>query len=470
MKIFRALFSRKKQTPAPAPAQAPVQKPAPVAPYDHLLQKIRTTESADFLRQLAAHPSGYMREAVLERIAELALPELLPAVLDRLNDWVPQVQRVARTALMKLLPLLPTVQLLAAMPVILRLHSAGRADYAEWLEQFELTLIQTATIDDICEGARGPNIKVARACVHVLDKHRLLDAPALIALISERNDDIVLARRALELCSGLTLELQSAFYRSAARSHFGAIRAISIRMLLNMESEPREELAIAALLEVQPSVRYVAVNYLLATGFDVRMHYQKLLQQGPQSAQRVRICLAELAALRNPADIELVKSYQSSQYPSVRMAARAAWFKLAEKDKDAIALVAMSDTAKGPRKFAAQLVHRQGAYIAFATIRAGLETSTDVAFYLRLAETNKWNWLECLARAGLQRGADQALQLGLDYALGTWLNSNAWYAHPDKEQLAFLTSAPVATFFSQLLAARPQRLQALNSVLYQAAS
>ena len=88
-------------------------------------------------------------------------------------------------------------------------------------------------------------------------------------------------------------------------------------------------------------MRYVAVNYLLAQGFDVRAHYHQLLQQGPHTAQRLRICLTELAALRNPADVELVKSYQSSEYPSVRMAARAAWFKLAEKDKDTIALAAM---------------------------------------------------------------------------------------------------------------------------------
>lgn len=356
------------------------------------------------------------------------------------------------------------------MPLILRLHSAGRGDYAAWLEQFELALIRTATIDDICVGARESDIKVARACVHVLDKHNLLDAPALIALISDRNDDIVLARRAVELCSRLTSELQSAFYRSAVRSRFGAIRAIAMRKLLNMESEPREELAIAALLEVQPSVRYVAVNYLLAAGLDVRAHYHKLVQQGPHTTQRVRICLAELAALRNPADVELVKSYQSSEYPSVRMAARAAWFKLAEKDKDAIALAAMCDPAAGPRKFATQLVRRQGAYIAFAAIRDALETSDDIAFYLRLAETNKWNWLECLARAGVLHGAEQACRLGLDYALGAWLRSNEWYVYPDKEQLAFLTSKPAATFFNQLLVAHPQRLQALNSVLYQAAS
>jgi hypothetical protein len=406
---------------------------------------------------------------VLQRIAELALPELLPAVLARLNDWVPQVQRRARIALMALLPLLPKAQLLAATPQILRLHSAGRADYTKWLEQFELALLQTATIDDLFAGARGLDIKVARACVHILDKHCLLEAPALLALISERNDDIVLAHRALELCAGLTPELQSRFYRSAAQSHFGAIRTIAIRMLLNMESEPRDQLALAALLDTQSSMRYVAVNYLSAVGFDVRAHYHQLLQQGPHTAQRIRICLSELAALRNPADVELVKSYELSEYPSVRMAARAAWFKLAEKDKDAIALAAMVDTSAGPRKFATRLVHKQGAYIAFAAVRHELETGGDVASCLRLAATNKWNWLECLVRAGLQHGAEHTRQLGLDDALGAWLNTNDWYARPNKEQLAFLRSAPAEDFFRQLLAARPQRLQALNFLLSQEA-
>ncbi|MYM24634.1 hypothetical protein GTP46_18520 [Duganella sp. FT135W] len=178
----------RKTPPAPAPVAAPLLvTPSASAPINHyyaeLFKKISTTESAEFLLQHAAHPTCYMREVVLKRIVELALPELLPVVVERLNDWVPQVQRAARTALMTLLPFLPASQLLAAMPMILRWHSAGRADYAGWLEKFELTLIRAGTV---CQpGAR-------------------------------------IARQFLPFCS---------------RLHFGAIRAVALRMLLDMEGD-----------------------------------------------------------------------------------------------------------------------------------------------------------------------------------------------------------------------------------------
>ena len=178
---------------------------------------------------------------------------------------------------MTLLPFLPAAQLLAAMPMILRLHGAGRQDYAEWLERFEQTLIETVAVSDIRMAARESHVLVARACVHLLDKYRLIDSPALIALLAERSDDIVLAHRALELCVRLAEAERDAFYLAAVRSHFGAIRTVALKMLLETESASREELAIAALLDVQSSVRYVATNYLQATGFDVRARTSSLM-------------------------------------------------------------------------------------------------------------------------------------------------------------------------------------------------
>lgn len=466
MKIFRALFSPKTAAPGAIPAGTPV--PLFVASYyAGDLEMIRTSESVELLRQQAAHPSGYVREAVLRRCVELAPPELLPVVAERLNDWVPQVQRAARIALETLLPFVPPARLLATMPVILRLHSAGRGDYADWLEQFEHRLIRTVTIEDICLAARGSDIKSARASVHLLHKHKLLETSVLITLILERSDDIVLASRAVELCAALEPELRGAFQRVAARSHFGAVRTLAIRSLLAVEGASEEQLAINALLDVQSSVRHIAINYLLEKGFNVRAYYRNLLLQKTLAVQRVRVCLTAFAGLRDHADVALLKSFQSSEYPSVRLAALTAWFKLMSAEKDEIALAAMQDPATSVRKFAIQLVRRHGAYIPFSVIRSALEAGGDAVHLLQLVAGGKWNWLECVARFGLSRGVGETQRLALDDALGSWLHSANWYEQPGKEQALFLLSGPVTEFFSHLLARQPQRLASLRRHLDQ---
>jgi hypothetical protein len=428
--------------------------------FDLVLRMVVATESEEVLRQYAAFSSGYVREAVLKRCAELALPALLPEVAARLDDWVPEVRQAARDTMMTLLPLLPVDELLALAPLVLR---QGRGDYAGWQAEFERMLIRRMSVDELCAAAREAEIKVARAIVSVLDKHRLLAPADLIALILARHDDIVLARRAVELCARLAPAEQGVAYRAAARSHFGAVRTLALKALLAMPDQARTELATAALEDVQLSARQIAVGYLQANGVDVGGYYREVLAQGPHAVLRTRICLTMLASLRDKAHLPLILSFRTSEYPVLRATALALWFKLAEQDKDQIALAAMDDASPRVRKFAVQLVHRHGAYVPFAVILQRLTVSDDVLFVLRLAEGNKWNWLEGVARVALQRGIEEARRLELHAALLKWMKATDWYVHPAPEQQAFLASAPAMNVFSQLLPA--QRLAFLRQQL-----
>lgn len=151
----------------------------------------------------------------------------------------------------------------------------------------------------------------------------------------------------------------------------------------------------------------------------------------------------------------------------VRAAAMAAWFKLAERDKDAIALAALHDRARGVQKFAVQLVRKHGAYIPFSTVRDLLARSDDPALLLRLVEGKKWDWLESVLSLSIRLGAEEARRLGYDDALGDWLRGNAWYEHPGQQQLQFLLSAPATATLRALLATQPQRLAGVLRQLQQ---
>jgi hypothetical protein len=475
MNIFRALFGKKKTSDVPIrAATVPVARVPPVAQeippegsyFKAALQAAGGATSLEDLTVYAGHSSGYVREAALRRCVELARPELLPLVVDRLNDWVPQIRDMARRALLTLLPFVSASQMLSALPDILQLHSVGRVNHDEWLKQFELILIQTVAPGEFIVAAQGPDVKIARSCVQILNRHELLEATALIDLILNRNDDIVLANHAAELCARLPPEKQGAQYRVAARSHFGSVRTIAIRALLAMEGEARVAIATEALSDVQSSVRSVAMSYLAPLGFDLRAHYRNMLQQQRHVTKRVRISLSSLASLRNKDDVELVKSFLDSERLSIRLAALTAWFKLAEHDKDHAASLALIDAAPGVRKYALQLVRKHGAYIPFTTIQSRLEEIGDFELLLLFAESKKWIWLECIARLSQQRSVEESISLRLDRSLKEWMQmAGRWYEQPDAAQSVFLSSELVISSLAKLLGSSPDCNAHLRKVL-----
>lgn len=420
--------------------------------FELVLRTVRGTDSVEVLLEYATHPSGYVREAVLRRCIALKPVALLPAVAARLHDWVPQVRLAAREALAVLLPQASAAELGAVLHDILRLHTHGRGDSAEWLTGFETTLSQQISLADLCALARADDRRAARATVSLIERQGLLALAPLIALMQERREDIVLAQRAIELAANLPPDQRPAVYRVGAASHFGSVRTVSLKALLGIETEAHRA-AVAALDDTQASVRQAAIAYLLAAGFDVRGHYRSALAQRDHPARHMRVCLTALAGLRDEDDLDLIKSFQHSEYASVRAAALLAWLRLAVQDKDAVALAALDDPAPGVRKLAVHLGHKYGAYIPFAVILRQLDASDDVTVPLLLAESNKWNWLECVARVCLRDGVEQARDRGLDAAVGQWTMSTGWHERPGAEQLRFLTSEPVLAAFTQLLPA-----------------
>ncbi|WGG49389.1 HEAT repeat domain-containing protein [Rugamonas sp. DEMB1] len=451
MNIFRALFGQKKPL-----ALAPSMKPAVEWYVADLIKTISVSESAEELNAEARHYSGYVREAVLKRCVDLAWPELLPVVVERLNDWVPEVRDTARRALETLLPFFPTANLLAVLPAVLKLHSAARCDHAEWLTQFESNFVRVTDVNEIIAAAQGSNIKVARSCVYLLKKYNLLEPTELIELILGRSDDIVLAKQAIELCATLPEDVQGAQYRAAMKSSFGSVRTNALSALLSMESDFRLALVTEALSDAQSSVRSIAMGFLRPLDFNFRAHYRNMLLQQPDVAGSARVCLSALASLRDKDDLELIKTFVVSKRISVRLAALVAWLRLEEQDKDSIALAAISDAAPRIRRFALQAERKHGAYIPFATIQSSLSEKKDMALLLIFAERKKWIWLECIARESMQRGPEDSITMGLDQSLRAWLRSpGRWYQRPTKEQISFLSSPSAQAALRKLLADEP---------------
>jgi hypothetical protein len=380
-------------------------------------------------------------------------------VAERLNDWVPQVRGLARKALVTMLPFVPSTQVLSALPEILLVHSSGRDEYSSWLDEFENALLQAVPVDEFITNAKGKNIRTARACVHLLKKHSLLGPVELADLVLGRNDDIILANLAMQYCEELPRDKQILQYKAAIRSHFGSVRTIALKKLLEQSGGNGNQFAQAALDDTQSSVRFVAAGYLRSQGVDVRALYHALLDAQNLKARKLRILVTALASLQDTADIPRIRSFCTNADISVRRAAFSSWHKLAPQDRDEIAVCALQDTARGVRKFAHQLVYRCGAYIPFPRIEEILSHSGDLEMLLMFAEREKWKWIEYIARLSRDLNKEETDALGLEESLARWfVFSVRSFERPSKEQARFLTSPVALSSLERLMPNGHQRI------------
>jgi HEAT repeat protein len=131
---------------------------------------------------LACVPSGYVREAAVQRLALLGGGDELPPLLLRANDWVPPVRIRALDALHARVVPDYAAHWVSALPLLLRLRGTKRIQ-AQPLVDAVLALLRTPDArDEVWQGMHAPDPSIRRACLRIL-----LDAggPELHAVIRD---------------------------------------------------------------------------------------------------------------------------------------------------------------------------------------------------------------------------------------------------------------------------------------------
>ena len=406
--------------------------------FTEFLEAVESGNSIPALIKASRDYSGYIRQAAIARVLELGHPEFLPAIAARLNDWVPQVRDAARLALLTLLPAMPQDAVLAILPAIAGLRDAGRHDHAQWLETFERVLLQHFEPQFFADGALGGKTKVARACFDLIVRRSIID-PASAIQIGLTSNDIANGVRASHAIGKLASDERETLYKIALLSRFGAVRAVGLRGYLHGAACPgKYQTATDSLLDMQSTVRAVAMAWLAANHGDARAYYRQVLKSPTSSTLHLRISLAALCTFRQRDDVGLVTTFVSHQIIAVRAAAYAAWLRLAEDDKDQIALRALGENSERVKKLAMEMVDRHGAYIPFATACAVLNDPHDWRRLMRLGGNGKWDALEAIVR--IAPSANKHRRAQLQSELISWMILALPYARPTAAQAAFLRS------------------------------
>lgn len=415
--------------------------------WNGLSRSIEATLATASIAHLIAyieHHDGHLRQAAIERALAERAPGLLPLLVERLNDWVPQVREAARNAVLTLLPTQTSHDILGVLPQIAGLRGKGRALHQPWLERFESALLTQISTEKFLTAVNGRDMRLARASFDLLQRHGLVGPAVLSELALSSRADIVLAVRAAASIAQLPSGEQLKLYTSAMKSHFGPVRTMAIQGLLRVGGqEEKHLLAQACLLDPQSSVRSSAIAFLVAQGGDVKATYRALLAASDAVAGKICIALASLAGLRDPRDIDLVQHFTKHPLASVRRAACQAWLRLAPSDKDTVAITALDDDASSLKKLALEMVRRSGAFIPFDVILTKLLFSRSWWALLAAAKAERWNWLEAIASIAQATDAPPEIREALKSELIDWMAYNRAYTRPTARQIALFKSAPV---------------------------
>lgn len=384
------------------------------------LPTLRESDSVDRLRPFLLDYDGYLRQAAVEYCGKLALRGAVASLVERLNDWVPQVRAAARHAIDSVLPTAAPAELLAALPAIYGLLNAKREDHVAWVAAFERKVFEQVGAAPLVAALQGSNVQVSRAAFRLLATVDAMTPQALFALVVPASSDIVLTLRAFDYLEKSEqgfgeAELIRAFRSKTTPLRVRALRTLIARGCTNYVQE--------ALFVRQSPLRAVATAYLAAQGADVPAIYKEALDMPDASPARMAICLTQLGALRQPACLDSIRPFLDHSSVVVRIRAAQAWFRLAPSEKDEVALWAMADPAPELRALAFQLVRKHGAYIPFEHVRLHLQAPEDRALLWWFAELDPWDWLgTAMSLAGSEAAEQEKLSgyLDLDEAWIRW--------------------------------------------------
>ncbi|WP_296263723.1 PBS lyase [Pseudomonas sp. UBA6562] len=124
---------------APAPyalPDAPPQEPPPMSTTGNWLEASR-------------HPSGYVRENAVKALSERPNGEALVALVERLNDWVPQVRDAAKAGVQTYLKREHLASLLFAQGPLMALATRQRVDHSATLAAVRALLQAPEARDEV---------------------------------------------------------------------------------------------------------------------------------------------------------------------------------------------------------------------------------------------------------------------------------------------------------------------------------
>jgi len=269
--------------------------------------------------ELSTHHNGFVREVAVRELSRDCSPQALVALIERLNDWVPQIRDLALSGMNNYLSPAQAPALLYALNSIMALVARQRVDHAPTYTAVRTVLQSPEIRDEVFADFLARQGKAARYLFMLLLETDFDSQRLMRSALAHRELTVRLA--AVSVCQDLPPAQASPLLLEALSRPGAKVRVNILRALLHLSDDPGQLLPMA-LLDPSPSIRSLARWAAPRYGIDATKVLTQRLSQDFPTRKREWLGVLGLAA---ELEIGLQKHWLtealSSIYPSVRQAA-----------------------------------------------------------------------------------------------------------------------------------------------------
>ncbi|WP_426809157.1 HEAT repeat domain-containing protein [Pseudomonas sp. WOUb67] len=204
---------------------------------------------------LSRHSNGFVREVAVRALSTDASPQALVALVERLNDWVPQVRELAAAGVQPYLTSEHVPSLLHALDPLMALAGQHRIDHGATLVSVRQILQVPQVRAQVLGNFMERQGKAARFLFALLLDTDEPATPLLGNALAHR--EIVVRCLAVDACRKLPPAQALPLLHAALAQPVARVRVGALQVLLPLLDDPREVLRVA-LLDASAAVRSLA--------------------------------------------------------------------------------------------------------------------------------------------------------------------------------------------------------------------
>ncbi|MBD9613471.1 PBS lyase [Pseudomonas sp. MM213] len=269
--------------------------------------------------EISTHYNGFIREVAVRGLRDHPSPEALVALIERLNDWVPQIRDLALEGLNHYLTPSRAQALLIALEPLIALAARRRADHGPTLMAARTVLQSPEIKAEVYANFLARQGKAARYLFALLLEKDSTPETLLRDALAHRELTVRLA--AVSACQDLPAAQASPLLLEALSRPGAKVRVCVLRALLPLFDDPRPILC-KALLDASASIRSLARWAAARHDVDANAILKKKLNQGIPTRKQDWLGVIGLATELNfPLDKLWLTEAMRSRYSTVRQAA-----------------------------------------------------------------------------------------------------------------------------------------------------
>jgi hypothetical protein len=307
MNILKLLLGlrQKAVTKAPSSGATPDLEKARLALYD--------TE----LVGLLSNHSGYVRQAAVIRAAALLLPTILPHLMPRINDWVPEVRRAANNAIDAYLLADKFDDILNALPSIYWLKSCGRLDHTAFIDHLEKFLVGHRRASEIPTTLTKRIGVQARSIFDLSWKYSLASQADLIRA-GLASKDILTSRRSCRAIEQLPEHERLVFGRQLLQEKSGWLRYDGLRIVSRFDPPGAKRAAVSSLLAEYAPLRELAEKLSGQSQEELSLLRQGTLRNKQSDTAAIRTAIKLCGIVKDKSCEALLEGFLGHEHPTFR--------------------------------------------------------------------------------------------------------------------------------------------------------